>query len=144
MALTFSDDWVDEIADVTGAVEFQNATITITDPSDVSPDDYDPITGIWTTDPNTAVYSGQARIAILRWGVNNLGTQVANGTTQTAVQVQVPQLAVGRMKKGLKMRVDACAKNPSLTEYTFTSTSDLQGSNAATRTFEFVAEGDSQ
>lgn len=131
--------WSDEIAEVTGSEEYQTAVIRIEDSSLVTKD-YDVETAAWTITGDPVIYpvgdeTGQARIIGVRWGVQSGGESQANATTISAIRVQIPQHAVGRVKKGCKVFVES-APNMSLTNFIFTVTSDMQGASAATRTFE--------
>lgn len=135
MAYNFGTmEWQDRIAQVTGREEFQRARIRIEDPSLVT-SVYDVETAEWTITGDSVVYAGQARVIGVRWGVQSGGESQANATTISAIRVQIPQHAVGRVKKGCRVFVDS-APNEVLTNYIFTVSSDMQGSSAATRTFE--------
>lgn len=138
----FSDSWTDEIAAESGKAEYQNATITLLDYSLVVEGEYDLETGEQTFTGDPEVWDGQARIIGVRWGVNRENSDFGNSMTISSLRVQIPKNAVGRMKRGVQMRVDTCTDNPSLVSRVYTLTSDLQGSNAATRTFEFSLDGD--
>lgn len=146
MAYNFGTmEWQDRIAQVTGREEFQRARIRIEDPSLVT-SVYDVETAEWTITGDPVIYpvgdeNGQARIIGVRWGVQSGGESQANATTLSAIRVQIPQHAVGRVKKGCKVFVDS-APNMVLTNYIFTVTSDMQGSSAATRTFECALDID--
>lgn len=139
------ETWSDEVAEITGQEEFQRARIRIEDPSLVT-SVYDVETAEWTITGDPVIYpvgdeNGQARIIGVRWGVQSGGESQANATTLSAIRVQIPQHAVGRVKKGCKVFVDS-APNMVLTNYIFTVTSDMQGSSAATRTFECALDID--
>lgn len=136
MAYTFgTDNWADEIAEISTQPEFQSAQIRIGDPSILTSKTYDIETGKWTITGDPVVYEGQARIIGVRWGVQSGGESQANATTISAIRVQIPQHAVGRVKRGCKVFVES-APNLVLSSYLFTVTSDMQGSSAASRTFE--------
>lgn len=142
MAFSFAvDNWADEIAEVSTQPVFQRAIIRIFDKSQAT------LATPYDVDTNTGpVYSGgdiypigdedgRARIIGVRWGVQSGGESQANATTISAIRVQIPQHAVGRVKKGAKVFVES-APNMVLTSYLFTVTSDMQGSSDASRTFE--------
>lgn len=138
--------WYQEIADTSTSEEYQTARIRIEDPSLVT-QDYDIETGKWTITGNPVIYpvaeeSGQARIIGVRWGVESGGESQANATTLSAIRVQIPRGAVGRVKKGCKVFVQS-APNPVLQGYVFTVTSDMQGASDAARTFECMLDIDS-
>ena len=141
MAYDFGTSYADEIAAVSTQPEYQRATIRIEDSSLVT-STYDIETGKWTLVGDPVVYSGQARIIGVRWGVQSGGESQANATTISAIRVQVPQHAVGRVKKGCKVFVES-APNTVLQGYVFTVTSDMQGSSDAARTFECALDIDS-
>lgn len=137
----FPDRWTDEIEEITGGDQYQNASVTVFDPSLLT-ETYDIDNGTWLVTGNGDVYSGAARIIGIRWGVSRENSDTSNPTTIKNVRVQFPKNATARMKKGMKMRVTACTDNPSLETFLFTVTTDFQGSNAATRTVEFSVDGD--
>lgn len=167
MAYSFKTTWNDAIAEVSTRPEFQTARIRIEDPSRVTKD-YNVETGKWTITGDAVIYPnwvdlgygglpygvgyyggqkigfvpGQARIIGVRWGVQSGGESQANATTITAIRVQIPQHAVGRVKKGCKVFVES-APNTVLQNYIFTVTSDMQGSSDAARTFECSLDIDS-
>lgn len=143
MAYSFAvENWADEVASVSTLPEFQRAVIRIEDRSLVT-EDYDIETGEWTVVGDPVVYSGRARVIGVRWGVQSGGESQANATTLSAIRVQIPQHAVGRVKKGCKVYVES-APNPVLQNYIFTVTSDMQGSSDAARTFECSLDIDVQ
>lgn len=142
MAYSFAvANWADEIADESTKPEYQQAVIRIFDKSQatlVTP--YDIETGIGPIYTGGDIYpiddeDGRARIIGVRWGVQSGGESQANATTISAIRVQIPQHAVGRVKKGCKVYVES-APNLVLSSYIFTVTSDMQGSSSAARTFE--------
>lgn len=142
MAYSFgTENWADEIAEVSTQPEFQRAVIRIEDPSLLTQKSYDIETGEWTITGDPVVYDGQARVIGVRWGVQSGGESQANATTISAIRVQIPQHAVGRVKKGCKVIVKS-APNLVLTSYIFTVTSDMQGSSDASRTFECALDID--
>lgn len=145
MAFDFSTAaWHDRIAEVSTRPEFQRAVIRIFDESAatlVTP--YDIETGIGPIYQGGDIYEGQARVIGVRWGVQSGGESQANATTISAIRVQIPQHAVGRVKKGCKVFVES-APNLVLSSYIFTVTSDMQGSSPAARTFECSLDIDVQ
>ena len=138
----FKKSWTDEIAEASTDPEFQNATVRLVDPSIVTVTKNHQ-SGTITEDASAAeLYTGQARIVGVRWGVNRENNDTGNSSTLTSVTVQFPKKALGRIKRACKMTVTACPDNPALTTYMFSLTSDFQGSNAAARTLEFAVDGD--
>lgn len=142
MAYDFDTNYADIIALESTKPKYQRALIRIEDSSLVT-STYDIETGKWTLVGDPVVYSGQARIIGVRWGVQSGGESQANATTIASIRVQIPQHATGRVKKGCRVFVES-APNPVLTSYAFTVTSDMQGSNAAARTFECALDIDVQ
>lgn len=145
MAYSFGGTaWHDAIAEISTRPEFQRAVIRIFDESAatlVTP--YDIETGIGPVYEGGDIYEGQARVIGVRWGVQSGGESQANATTISAIRVQIPQHAVGRVKKGCKVFVES-APNLVLPSYIFTVTSDMQGSSPASRTFECSLDIDVQ
>lgn len=136
--------WHDAIAEISTRPEFQRARIRIFDEfaaTLVTP--YDIETGIGPVYEGGDIYEGQARVIGVRWGVQSGGESQANATTISAIRVQIPQHAVGRVKKGCKLFVES-APNLVLPSYIFTVTSDMQGSSPAARTFECSLDIDVQ
>lgn len=141
--LSFSTDhWSKEIGDVTESPEFQTCTVRITDPSLIE-SDYDVDTGKWTIVGDGTIYEGQARLIAVRRGVNFEGQNQGNSKVITAIRVQIPrgELPI-RVTKGTTARVLSAPLNPTLETYLFYLSSDVHGSSAATRTFEFNLDGD--
>lgn len=148
--LKFKTTWSDEIAEVSTLPEYQTARVRIVDPSLVVKT-YDVVTAQWTITGDGVIYplagsdeDGQARIIGVRWGVFSGGESQANAKTISAIRIQIPQHAVGRVKKGCKVFVESAPNNPTLPNYMFSVTSDMQGSSAASRTFECALDGDYQ
>jgi hypothetical protein len=148
MAYSFTvDNWADEIAEESTKLEYQQAVIRIFDKSQatlVTP--YDIETGTGPIYTGGDIYplggeDGRARIIGVRWGVQSGGESQANASTISAIRVQIPQHAVGRVKRGCKVFV-VSAPNLVLSSYLFTVTSDMHGSSPASRTFECSLDGD--
>ena len=149
MRSPFADTWADAIAEITTDVEFQNATIVIIDESLVT-STYNIDTGVTTVTGDPRVYQGQARVKPMRAPVNREGSAVANSNAITSVRVQLPQMVdfsqtstpEYRTKRGWKMLVLTAPKNLSLLDYWFSLEEGLQGASAASRTLEFMVDGD--
>lgn len=136
--------WHDAIAGISTRPEFQRAVIRIFDESQATQTTpYDIETGTGGEFEGGDIYEGQARVIGVRWGVQSGGESQANATTISAIRVQIPQHAVGRVKKGCKVFVES-APNLVLSSYIFTVTSDMQGSSPAARTFECSLDIDVQ
>lgn len=160
--------WADPLIGVTDSPRFQNAQIRIFDPSVAVLDEpYDIETGEGGNLTGGDVYTGQARIIGVRWGVFHGGESQANASTEKAIRVQIPHVSGGktlygedspygddvygelggtffRVRKGCKLYVTKCERNPTLEELIFVATSDMQGSMTGSRTFEFALDGDVQ
>ncbi len=145
MAYQFPETFADEIAEVSTLPEYQTARVRIEDPSQVTKT-YDVDTATWIITGEPVIYpvgdeDGRARLIGVRWGVFSGGESQANSATISAVRLQIPQHALGRVKKGCKVFVES-APNVALESLIFTVTSDLQGASAASRTFELALDGD--
>lgn len=139
----FASNWTDEIASVTGSREFQRADVIITLPdSDDAEWDWEGQGGWVPGNPAEILYEGQARIIGVRWGTQSGGESQANAKTISAIRFQVPKAAAGRVNRGAIVNVRSSWDNPVLTEFQFKITSDMQGSSAATRTFEAGLDSD--
>lgn len=148
MAYQFNEgSWANEVAEESTKPQYQQARVEIHDPS-LQTRTYDVDTAKWTITGDSKVYpvgdeDGRARLIGVRWGVFSGGESQANATTLTAVRLQIPQHAVGRVKRGMTVKV-LSAPNPVLKEYSIKITSDLQGSSDAARTFECAIDMDSK
>lgn len=149
MAYEFSDDWTEEIAEISTLPEFQTAEVRLIDPSLVT-SSYNIDTNVTTVTGNGTLYEGQARIIGVRWGVFSGGEGQANSQTISSLRVQFPRedstghTTFIRVKTGCKLFVTSAPRNPVLEDLIFVATSDLQGSSSAARTFEFALDGDVQ
>lgn len=139
----FPTHWADEVVAVSTLPEFQNALVSLIDPDRVELD-YDWRTGTETVTNDGVVWTGQARIIGVQQAKNRENEDTANSKAITNVRVQFPYQAVGRVRRGMILRVDECERNPVLEDLVFTASSDLQGSSAGARTVLFVLDGDSQ
>lgn len=168
MALKTYADWAEEISVVSTQAEFQNAVIRIEDSSLVT-ESYDIETGITTVVGDPRIYQGRARIIGVRAGIFSGGESQANSVTLSSIRIQIPRGVEGategfgegyfgygpfggrsttenffRVKRGVKVFVEECNRNPVLETYVFNITSDMQGSMSAARTFEAALDGDVQ
>lgn len=137
-----TDHWSKEIGDVTESPEFQTCTVQIVDPTQIEVD-YNVDTGETTETGDGKIYEGRARLIAVRRGVNFEGSNQGNSKVITAIRVQIPrgELPI-RVKKGTVARVLSAPMNPTLETYVFYMSSDVHGSSAASRTFEFNLDGD--
>jgi len=143
--LSFSGKkWFEEIADETGKRDYQTCDITLADPSEIA-EEYNYDTGKYEVLGDGVFYIGQARLIAVRRGVNYEGSTQNNAKTITSIRIQIPSHAAARrVQRGTIARVTSAPHNPTLETYTFTLSSDIHGSSAATRTFEFNVDGDSR
>lgn len=134
--------WSQEIAAETGKPEYQTCEIVITDPSLVTVE-YDIDTAVSTETGDGTLYEGQARLIAVRRGVNYEGASQGNSKTITSIRIQIPgqELPV-TLRKGTTAVVTSAPLNRTLENYLFYLASDVHGSSAATRTFEFNLDGD--
>lgn len=139
----FPTHWADEVVAVSTLPEFQNALVSLIDPDKVELD-YDWVTDTETVTNDGVVWSGQARIIAVQQAKNRENDDTANSKAVTNVRVQFPYQAVGRVRRGVILRVNECERNPVLEDLVFTVSSDFQGSSAGARTILFVLDGDSQ
>lgn len=138
----FLKPWTDHIADVTGSPEYQTVTVQIVDPSVKGV--YDIKTDTWSYPDGEppVVYEDRARLIFPRWGVFSGGESQANSKTNLVARLQIPQHSVGRIRRGFVVKVLAAPRNPSLVGQQGRITSDAQGGDAATRTFECSWDSD--
>lgn len=134
--------WSQEIAEETGKREYQTCEIRITDPTQIT-GDYDVDTAQWTETGDGTLYEGQARLIAVRRGVNYEGANQNNSKVITSIRIQIPHDALPvTVRKGCTAVVTSAPLNPTLESYVFYSSSDVHGSSAASRTFEFSLDGD--
>lgn len=139
MPVTFTNDWAQEIADISGDPEYQNAEIEIRDPSLLTRtgnplDGYD-----YTGDP--VVWLGRARIASNRSSVGAGGTTSTNPTNIKAMRVQILyDQNFTRVKRGWQVRVTDGGRNSRLESYLFNVESDVNSSHVASLTFECTVD----
>lgn len=153
-------DWASKIAAVSQRPEFQTAQIRIEDPSLVE-EEYDVETGQYTSTGNPVIYQGQARLIAVGAGRFDRGENQANATTITTIRIQIPNAVdgpaygeeeyeegqyasglSGPVRRGCKVFVISAPRNPSLVSKIFAINSDMQGSSAASRTFEAALDAD--
>lgn len=144
---SFENDWAAEIAEESTKTEYQTVRVRIEDPSRLTKQEYDWETAEWDIAGDPVVYpllneTGQARVIGIRWGVFTGGEAQANAATLSAVRLQLPRFAIGRVRKGFKVFVTSAPQNPTLENLIFTVTSDLQGGTSAARTIEMALDGD--
>lgn len=142
-------NWTDQIAAISTQPEYQNLTVSLIDPAQVT-FTYDIDTGEEVLTNDGVFWTGQARLAAIRWGTNRENTETANANTEKAILVQFPHnqnfgtegSPIYRIRRGIKMVVTASPDNPALLTYPFVCTSDIEGGHSAARTIEFAVDGD--
>lgn len=139
-----SKHWSQEIAKETGKPEYQTSEIVISDPSLIT-SEYNMDTGKYEETGDGTLYTGRARVIAVRRGVNYEGANQDNSKVITAIRVQIPgqELPV-TLRKGCTAKVTSAPYNRTLESYVFYLASDVHGSSAATRTFEFNLDGDTK
>lgn len=133
-----SSTWEAEIASVSGLSDFQNATITVTDPS-VLTSTYDFETNAYTVTGDGVVYDGQARIQPQR-GASDAQFMVADPSASKSILVQIPFIGMGLVRRGFQVRVTDGGRNPNLEQFLFTVVADVNSSHMASHTFECVVD----
>lgn len=142
--IRFKKTWADEIAEVTESREYQTADIEIVDTSGVVVGPIDWETGDRETSGTSVdIYRGQARIIDIRSATLIEGVDQSNATSLKSIRFQIPQRAAGHLHRGQTVRVTSCVANPTLERYVYRVNDDVQGSSAATRTFEAGVDLDS-
>jgi hypothetical protein len=133
-----SSAWEAEIAGVSELSDFQNATITVTDPSALTKV-YDYETNEYTVTGDGLVYSGQARVQPQR-GAADYQFMVANPSASKSIIVQIPSVNIDFIRRGFQVQVTDGGRNPNLEQYLFTVVADVNSSHMASHTFECVVD----
>jgi len=134
--LTFAS-WEQQIADVSGLAEFQNATITIFDPSLLTKT-YSYDTNAYTVSGNAVVYEGQARVQPMRLATQVSGGPIDDPSSASRFMVQIPFESAVVINRGFQMQVTDGGRNSRLETYLFTIVADTDSSHMASHTFECV------
>lgn len=134
--LSFSS-WETDIASITELAEYQNATIQITDPSQLTTT-YSYDSNEYTVTGDGLVYDGQARIQPNRSAREENSNPVQDPNSAKAVLVQIPSTEVVTIKRGFQVRVTDGGRNSSLENMLFTVVADVNSSHMASHTFECV------
>ena len=150
MVYQFTSGWTEEIAEVSTLPEFQNLTVKIIDPSKVEGLEYDIDTGVIKYTFDGTIWTGQARLVAIRWGVNRENSETANSNTIVSIQVQFPHdvnfdtEAEPRylLQRGITMTIVESPGNSALLNRVFTVTSDIQSGATAARTIEFASSAE--
>lgn len=150
MAYSFSSDWAQEVADISTLPEFQTARVRIEDWSGVVTERDLETNELVIISGDPVIYEGRARVIGVNRGAFHSGEGQANATTLVAVRVQLPRedangnpTADLRVRKGAILYVTEAPRQPVLTEYVYTATTDFQGASSAARTLEFSVDLDS-
>jgi len=133
--IDFDTGWAQEVADVSGLPEYQNAQIQILDQTLVVRTG-NPLDG-YSYDTSAALkWEGQARVASTRSEVGAGGTTSTNPTGVKALRVQIPyDKDFMRVKRGWSIRVTDGGRNRRLEDYLFMVESDVNSSQVASLTF---------
>jgi hypothetical protein len=136
MPVSFGSDWAQEVADVSGLAEYQNALIEIRDPALIVRTGT--ISTGYTYDASAAVvWSGQARVASNRSSVGAGGNTSTNPTNVKKMRVQVPYAQdFMRVKRGWQVRVVDGGRNNRLEDYLFSIEADVNSSQVGSVTFD--------
>lgn len=129
--------WEQQIADVSGLAEFQNATITIYDPSLLTKT-YSYDSNEYTVSGDAVVYSGQARVQPMRLATQVSGGPIDDPSSASRFMVQIPFEEQVVVQRGFQMQVTDGGRNPRLESYLFTIVADTDSSHMASHTFECV------
>lgn len=129
--------WEQQIADVSGLVEFQNATITIYDPSLLTKT-YSYDTNEYAVSGDAVVYEGQARVQPMRLATQVSGGPVDDPSSAMRFMVQIPFEESVVIERGFQMQVTDGGRNHRLESYLFTIVADADSSHMASHTFECV------
>jgi len=130
--------WEEQIAAVSSLSDFQNATITVTDPSLLTKT-YSYDNNSYTVTGDGVVYSGQARIQPQR-GARSEEFMVADPSAVKSILVQIPSFETDLIRRGFQVQVTDGGRNPSLVDYLFTVVADVNSSHMASHTFECVVD----
>lgn len=130
--------WEAQIAEVSSLSEFQNATIQIIDPSQLTKV-YDYATNAYTVTGDGVVYTGQARIQPQR-GARDEMFMVGDPSAAKSILVQIPSSEVDFIKRGFQVMVTDGGRNASLVNLLFTVVADVNSSHMASHTFECVVD----
>jgi len=141
LAVVFTDDWAQEIADVSGDPGYQRATVQIFDPADLTQTGNVANNWSYAYNPADAAYNGQARVVVISGGTGVGGNTNSNPTNIVTIRVQIPYAAgFGRVKRGWIIKVTDGGRNSRLEDYLLTVNSDINSSNVASLTFTATAD----
>jgi hypothetical protein len=129
--------WEQQIADVSGLAEFQNAEIIIYDPSLLTKT-YSYDTNAYTVTGDAVVYEGQARVQPNRSASAVNSNPVDDPSSAKSIMVQIPSAEIDVISRGFQVQVTDGGRNPGLETYLFTVVADVNSSHMASHTFECV------
>jgi len=133
-----SSAWEAEIAGVSDLSDFQNATITVTDPSALTKT-YSYEDNEYTVTGDGEVYNGPARIQPQRMA-SDAQFMVADPSAAKRILVQIPSTELTLIRRGYVVQVTDGGRNPNLEQYLFTVVADVNSSHMASHTFECVVD----
>lgn len=140
---SFTEDWAQEVADISGDSEYQNAQVEIRNPALVTRT-YNEANNTFTETGNPVVWSGQARFIGVRTSVAQAAGNDKNPTSIQSGRLQIPYGAYpGRINRGWQVRIVSCPRNQAIEDVLFTVNNDVQGSSAASRTLELAIDVES-
>lgn len=130
--------WEEQIASVSSLSDFQNATIVITDPSQLTKT-YDYDSNTYTVSGDGVVYSGQARVQPQRAAADEQ-FMVGDPSSSKRILVQIPSTELDVIKRGFQVQVTDGGRNPALADFLFTVVADVNSSHMASHTFECAVD----
>lgn len=141
MAVSFTSDWAQEVADVSGEPIYQNAEIEIRDPSLVTRTGSVAGGDLEYDFSDVVVWTGQARVASTRSDIGAGGNTSTNPTSIKAMRVQIPyDKDFTRVLRGWQIRVIDGGRNDRLEDYLFAIESDVNSSHVASLTFNCTVD----
>lgn len=129
--------WEEQIADVSGLPEFQNATIKIFDPSLLTKT-YSYDDNSYTVSGDAEVYDGQARVQPMRSATEVGGGPIDDPSSASRIMVQIPYSSNLLVERGFQIQVTDGGRNSNLETYLYTVLADVNSSHMASHTFECV------
>lgn len=137
MPRTFTTSWEDEIAEVSGDPEYQNAEIEIRNPAaSVVTRDIDAGPSATTSTGDPVVYTRQARVSNTRSNFVVGGSSSIDPTGVKSMIIQIPyEKDLTRIRRGWQVRFTDGGRNDRLKDYLFVVESDVDSSHVASITF---------
>jgi hypothetical protein len=133
-----SSAWEVEIAEVSDLSDFQNATITVTDPSALTKT-YSYEDNEYTVTGDGEIYDGPARIQPQRMA-SDAQFMVADPSAAKKILVQIPSTEAMLIRRGFQVQVTDGGRNANLEQFLFTVVADVNSSHMASHTFECAVD----